>query len=183
VLICESVAIFFPMIHLETAAKADAALITNMSRETFYDTYAEFNTKEDMDKFLSEQFSHEKLIADLKQEGHVFLLAHDDDQPAGYIFLKDEMHPHIPNENTAEISRLYVKKSFIGKGIGKALMQAAVSHALANNKTFIWLGVWEHNLRAIGFYQSFGFEKFTEQTFLLGHDVQRDWGMRLKIVS
>jgi ribosomal protein S18 acetylase RimI-like enzyme len=183
VVTCEPVAIFFTMITLKPATATDAELIAGMSRETFYDTYAEVNTKEDMDKFLSEQFTPEQLITEVKQEGNIFLLAYEDDQPAGYIFLKDEMHPHIPNENAVEISRIYVKKSFIGKGVGKALIQAAVSHALAENKSFIWLAVWEHNLRAINFYTSFGFEKFAEQNFVLGNDVQRDWVMRVKVVS
>lgn len=171
------------MIHLKTATPADATLIAGISRETFVDTFAAFNTKEDMDKFLAEQFSKEKLIAEVHDPANLFLIAYNDLQPAGYMFLKDEMHPHIPNENAVEISRLYVRSAFIGKGVGKMLMQAAVSHALAENKTFIWLGVWEHNKRAIGFYESFGFEKFSEHDFILGNDVQRDWLMRLKVVS
>lgn len=171
------------MIQIRQATLSDAALIAAMSRETFYDTFAEFNRKEDMDLFLAGPFAADTLMAEVGRPGHFFFIAWDGDQPAGYVFLKDEMHPHIPNENAVEISRLYAKKAFIGKGIGKALMQCAVAHAVAENKTFIWLGVWEHNLRAIGFYQSFGFEKFSEHDFILGKDVQRDWLMRLKIHS
>jgi ribosomal protein S18 acetylase RimI-like enzyme len=171
------------MTEIKPARATDADLIADMSRETFYDTFAEFNTEDDMHKFLSEQFTKEQLIAEVNAAGNLFLIAYDDGQPAGYIFLKDAVHPHIPNENAVEISRIYVRKSFIGKGIGKALMQAAVSHAIAEHKTFIWLGVWEHNQRAINFYTSFGFEKFAEQDFILGNDVQRDWVMRVKITS
>lgn len=171
------------MITIRAASASDASLIADISRETFYDTFAEFNSEEDMSKFMSRQFSHEMLMAEAGVENHVFLLAYEGEIPAGYVFLKDEMHPHIPNENSMEISRLYVRKPFIGKGVGKKLMQAAVAHAIQQHKIFIWLGVWEHNRRAIGFYQSFGFEKFSEQDFLLGDDLQSDWVMRLKISS
>lgn len=160
-----------------------AGLLADISHETFFDTFAALNTKKNMDKFLSQQFTREKLLAEVNEEGNLFLMAYYDEVPAGYVFLKDQMHPHIPNENAMEISRLYARKSFIGKGVGKALMQAAVAHAIEQHKTFIWLGVWEHNQRAIDFYTAFGFEKFGEQDFILGDDVQRDWVMRLKISS
>ena len=44
------------------AAKKDAELIADISRQTFYDTFAEHNTKEDMDKFMSEQFTRGRLM-------------------------------------------------------------------------------------------------------------------------
>lgn len=169
------------MIHIKTSTIKDAELIADMSRETFYETYAAYITKADMDKFLSEQFSREKLIAQACVKGNTFLLAYENEEPAGYVFLKDNGHEHIPNENSLEISRLYARTGFIGKGIGKALMQATLTHALTLNKTCIWLIVWQQNHRAIQFYTSFGFEKFAEHDFILGDDVQRDWAMRLKV--
>ncbi|MES2332888.1 MAG: GNAT family N-acetyltransferase [Bacteroidota bacterium] len=169
------------MIQIKPASQSDAELIADISRETFYETYAAYNTKADMDKFMSEQFSKDKLVAQVGFEHNLFLIAYENEQPAGYIFLKDETHPHIPDENGIEICRLYARSSFIGKGVGKALMQAAVAHALAANKTFIWLIVWKQNARAIQFYTSFGFEIFAEQDFRLGDDVQRDWVMRVRV--
>lgn len=168
------------MTEIRTANTADAALIADLSRETFYDTFAEFNTKNDMDIFLAEQFSTEKLMAEVGGEGHEFLIAYVDGDPAGYLFLKNETDPALPVPATGsaiEISRLYVRRNFIGKGIGKILMQSAITYAGAAQKTFLWLGVWEHNQRAIEFYTAFGFEKFGEQDFILGNDLQRDWKM------
>ena len=171
------------MIEIRPATVKDAELIADISRETFYETYAAYNTKADMDKFMSEQFNKEKLIGQVKKQENLFLLAYENEEPAGYIFLRDETHPHIPEENAVEICRLYARGSFIGRGVGKKLMQAAVAHALAGNKTFIWLIVWKQNERAIKFYTSFGFEIFAEQEFILGNDVQKDWAMKLKINS
>lgn len=171
------------MTLLRPATPSDAALIADMSRETFYDTFAEYNTEENMQQFLSERFSREQLMDEVGRPGNLFLLAFSGEEPAGYVFLKDESHPQIPGDNALEISRLYVRRPFIGKGVGKQLMQAAVHHALETHKTFVWLAVWEHNQRAIDFYHSFGFEKFSEHDFILGKDVQNDWLMRLKITS
>ncbi len=165
------------MISIRTATIQDAALIAGISRETFYDTYAEYNTKADMDKFLSEQFTTEQLIAQVGQPFNVFLLAYIGDELAGYIFLKDNTHEDLAG-NALEINRFYARRLFIGKGIGKALMQAAIAHAIKEKKETIWLIVWQQNLRAIQFYTSFGFEIADKRKFILGNDVQDDWEMR-----
>jgi ribosomal protein S18 acetylase RimI-like enzyme len=56
-------------------------------------------------------------------------------------------------------------------------MDAVESHARTLGGTRLWLGVWEHNLRAIGFYRKRGFVQCGAQPFLLGTDLQTDWIM------
>jgi len=169
-------------ISIRHATTADAELIADISAETFYESFAAQNTREDMEKFLTEKFSKEILVAQVGIPGHIFLLAYTDDQPAGYVFLKDTTAETVQDENAIEISRIYARGSFIGKGIGKALMEAAIAQAKILKKDSIWLGVWEHNQRAIQFYTSFGFIKFGEHDFVLGNDVQRDWLMKRKSI-
>jgi ribosomal protein S18 acetylase RimI-like enzyme len=43
---------------------------------------------------------------------------------------------------------------------------------------FVWLGVWEHNKKAIGFYRKNGFEVFDHHVFVLGNDHQTDLLMK-----
>lgn len=168
-------------LHTRKAEITDAELIADMSRQTFYETFAEHNTKTDMDKFLAEQFSKEQLMAQVGVAGNIFLLAYVNDQPAGYLFLKEGKQEQLLYKNAIEISRLYARSLFIGKGVGKALMNAAIDMAKSMHKEAIWLGVWEHNDRAINFYTALGFKKFGEHDFVLGKDVQRDWLMNLII--
>ena len=40
--------------------------------------------------------------------------------------------------------------------------------------TTAWLGVWEHNPRAIAFYRKWGFTPVGEHCFAVGDDPQRD---------
>ena len=54
------------MITVRIATISDAELIADMSRQTFYDSFATFNSKEDMDKFLNEQFTKEALIKEVE---------------------------------------------------------------------------------------------------------------------
>jgi ribosomal protein S18 acetylase RimI-like enzyme len=164
---------------IRTANKDDAALVADLSRQTFYETFAAQNKKEDMEKFMAEQFSREVLMAQVSEPGNVFLLAFVDDQPAGYARLKDSENPaSLHKVDALEISRIYVMNTAIGTGIGKALMQECIQVAKKRKKEMIWLGVWEHNSRAISFYEKFGFSKFDTHVFLLGDDPQTDWLMK-----
>jgi ribosomal protein S18 acetylase RimI-like enzyme len=154
-------------------------MIARISRQTFFETFAVHNTEADMQKFMTEQFSEALLEAEVGVAGNIFLLASVGDEVAGYVFLKERNADETDLPQAIEISRIYVLEKFIGQGIGKALLLAAIDKARSLQKDAIWLGVWEHNSRAINFYQSFGFVKFSEHDFILGDDVQRDWLMKL----
>ena len=164
---------------LHYATKQDAELIADISRQTFYETFAADNTKEDMDKFLREQFTRGKLMLEVGNPENIFLLVYNDDEVAGYVKLRESKAPaSLGNNNAMEIARIYSMRNMIGKGVGKILMQACIDIAIEKRKETLWLGVWEKNQRAIDFYGKWGFEKFDETHFLLGNDVQRDWLMR-----
>lgn len=163
-------------LKIKTAQPGDAALIADISRETFYDTFAPFNTKEDMDKFMAEQFTRESLMREVEQAENIFLLLMDEEHPLGYLKLKKRADlEEFPGTPAAELARIYIRQSGQGKGGGKILMQAAIDLALSLNARLLWLGVWEKNEKAIRFYRQWGFEKFGEHTFLLGNDKQTDW--------
>ncbi len=163
------------MLTIRLATNHDAALIADMSRQTFYETFAAQNKKENIDKFMSESFARETLIKEVGSPGNIFLLAYDGDQPAGYVRMRENIDDP---PGTVEIARIYATASMIGKRVGAALIQRCIEVAVEMGKKEIWLGVWEHNLRAIDFYSRWGFEKFGTHVFMLGDDPQTDWLMK-----
>ena len=170
------------MVTIRIATKADAELIADMSRRTFYDSFATVNSKEDMDKFLNEQFTKEALMKEVETENNIFLLAYDDNEPVGYSRMReDNVPPSLGTDRAIEIARIYAVQTSIRKGVGSALMRRCVEIAREKNYHLVWLGVWEHNRRAIDFYSRWGFEKFAEHNFILGNDVQKDWLMKKQI--
>jgi GNAT superfamily N-acetyltransferase len=170
-------------IQISIAGKPEAAIIADLSRRTFYDTFAPHNTPENMDMFLNTQFTPKQLIDQVGAPGNTFLLARFGAEPVGYarLFEGAELPPAISGTKAIEVARIYADKKAIGKGVGKALMQACIDLALEKDKEWIWLGVWEHNHRAIAFYEKMGFAIFDRHIFLLGQDVQYDWCMRRKL--
>ena len=164
---------------IRPANESDAELIADLSRQTFYESFAGDNTKENMDKFMNEQFTREKLINEVKQPWHFFFLAYMSNEVVGYVKLREGLVPaQLDTRSSLEIARIYSVQHMIGKGVGKKLMQTCHDIARQKAKTFLWLGVWQQNQRAIDFYTSWGFEIFGEQEFILGDDRQTDWLMK-----
>jgi diamine N-acetyltransferase len=165
-------------IVIKEATVADAALIADLSRQTFYDSFAAKNTKADMDKFLNETFTREKLMEEVGAPGNTFLLAYNGDEPVGYVRLRESTKVMLQEEKALEIARIYAMQASIGKGVGSALMQKCIDIARQKNVKVLWLGVWEKNFKAISFYRKWGFEQFGEHVFMLGNDPQTDMLMK-----
>jgi ribosomal protein S18 acetylase RimI-like enzyme len=170
------------MLNIKMATNADAELIADMSRQTFYETFVSQNTKENMDKFMNESFTKEALMKEVGEPGNIFLLAYDEKEPAGYVRMRENNNPpELGNRNSIEIARIYAATNTIGKGVGKTLMQKCIEIAQEKKKDVLWLGVWEKNNRAIDFYIKWGFEKFSTHIFMLGDDPQTDWLMKKEL--
>jgi diamine N-acetyltransferase len=166
-------------IYIRYAENQDAKLIADLSHKTFYETFAAQNTKENMDKFLNEQFTKGKLILEVGAPGNTFLLAYKDQEVVGYAKVRENTAPKsLGITDTLEIARLYVVEHMIGKGIGNLLMQTIIDMARQRVIPVVWLAVWEKNNRAIEFYKKWGFEKFDDTLFVLGDDIQLDWLMK-----
>ncbi|HEY4112071.1 GNAT family N-acetyltransferase [Puia sp.] len=170
------------LIRIREAEPADAALVADIARRTFIDSFAQHNTAENMRIFLEEQNPREKQMAEVGAPGRTFLLAYMGEEPAGYVSLRVSEPPQgLNGEKAIEIVQIYSEKTMIGKGIGPALMQAALDLAQRQGFDWVWLGVWEHNYRAQAFYRKWGFEPFGEHVFLVGLDAQTDLWMRKKL--
>lgn len=166
-------------ITIRPATVADAEIIADLSRSTFYETFAASNKPEDIEMFLSEQFTRESLVAEVAISTNIFFLAYSGKELAGYVKLRDRNNPReLKGLTSLEIARIYATEKMIGKGVGKKLMELSIETALQKKKQVVWLAVWEKNQRAIDFYTSWGFEVFSKQIFVLGKDLQKDWMMK-----
>ena len=160
----------------------DLEALRNLSIQTFKETFEEVNTEEDMQKYLDEKLSIEKLKTELENPNSEFYFAENNDEILGYLKLnfKDAQTEKV-EENHFEIERIYVLKRFLGQKIGQILFDKAIEIGKEKNLEYVWLGVWEENHRAIRFYGKNGFEIFGKHDFVLGEDLQTDLLMKMKI--
>jgi len=84
--------------------------------------------------------------------------------------------PLVQQWKALELKRLYVLKEFHGKKIAQELMDYFIEYATKNKYACVWLGVWEHNMRAQKFYAKYGFVNsgYTHD-FPIGDTPQTDW--------
>jgi GNAT superfamily N-acetyltransferase len=162
--------------HLRRAEPRDAALLAELAARLFEQTFGPQNEPENMRAYLARAFSPDIQRAELSDAERVTWMAEDPSGVAiGYVMLRRGSGvPSVGGARPAEIQRVYADRSWHGRGVGAALIQACVDQARAWSCDVLWLAVWEENPRAIRFYEKSGFRSIGRQTFLLGDDVQFD---------
>tara|TARA_R110002012_G_scaffold317626_1_gene534460 strand:+ start:5674 stop:6198 length:525 start_codon:yes stop_codon:yes gene_type:complete len=158
--------------------------LQKIGRQTFYETFSTGNTQENMQKYLDERFSIEKLTAELNDKNAIFYFAQLENKIVGYLKINfGDSQTELKDDKSLEIERIYVLKEFQGKKIGQILYDKAIEIAKQKDADYIWLGVWEENPRAIKFYKKNGFIEFDKHIFKLGNDEQTDIMMKLKLTN
>ena len=158
--------------------------LQKIGRQTFYETFSTGNTQENMQKYLDERFSIEKLTAELNDKNAIFYFAQLENKIVGYLKINfGDSQTELKDDKSLEIERIYVIKEFQGKKIGQILYDKAIEIAKQKDADYIWLGVWEENPRAIKFYKKNGFVEFDKHIFKLGNDEQTDIMMKLKLTN
>lgn len=169
-------------IQINRATVIHLPQLQRIGRQTFQETFADVNTEEDMKQYLEESFSAEKLTGELTNSNAEFYLATFGQEEVGYLKVNfGEAQTELKDSNAVEIERIYVSKAFHGKKVGQLLYEKALNIAHERKADYVWLGVWEKNLRAIAFYQKNGFVEFGQHIFKLGDDEQTDLMMRLQL--
>ncbi|MDP2687744.1 MAG: GNAT family N-acetyltransferase [Aequorivita sp.] len=169
-------------IHIKKVTLNNINQLQKIGKQTFYETFSDGNTEENMTKYLDEGFSIEKLTTEISDNNAEFYFATLDEKVIGYLKLNfGQSQTELRDDKALEIERIYVLKDFHCKNIGQILYDKAIQVAKQKNADYVWLGVWEENLRAINFYKKNGFIEFDKHVFKLGNDEQTDIMMKLKL--
>lgn len=167
-------------IDIEKITINDINQLQQIGRQTFFETFSESNSEENMNSYLENGFSTEKIKTELNDENSEFYFAKINNKIAGYLKLNfGQSQTELKDDKALEIERIYVLKEFHGKKFGQLLYDKVVKIAKHKNISYIWLGVWEENLQAINFYKRNGFIEFDKHIFKLGEDKQTDIMMKL----
>jgi diamine N-acetyltransferase len=168
-------------IKLTKISPADLKELQELGKKTFYESFAADNTAENMQYYLDTNFTDEKLSDEINNPESEFYFAKLHDKPIGYLKVNaGKAQTELQGNNSSlEIERIYVLKEFQGKKVGQILFDKALEIVKEKNADYIWLGVWEKNLKAIRFYEKNGFVQFDKHIFKLGDDEQTDIMMKL----
>jgi GNAT superfamily N-acetyltransferase len=163
------------LMRVRLAGPADAAWLAGLAERTFRETYTEFNTPENMERYVADHFGPDLQAAELRDSGKITLVVEVAGEAAGYAQLARGPTPSgVTGPTPMELVRFYVDRTWHGRGLAQTLMAVTVDTARAAGARTLWLGVWERNGRAIAFYRKSDFEDVGTHTFVLGADPQRD---------
>lgn len=160
------------------AVPDDAATLAALAERTFRDTYAAFNTPENMTAHLAATFSPERQRIEIETPGTFIVLAEREQALVAYAHVvRTIAPPQVGDTRALEIKRFYVDRAWHGCGVAQRLMTKTIATAAERGAATVWLSVWSENPRAIAFYRKVGFRDVGLYPFRLGDDVQTDYLM------
>jgi diamine N-acetyltransferase len=169
-------------VTIRTAIVADAVVVADLARRTFYDTFAATNDPADMALYLEKAYSVDRQTREIADRDMTTLLVEESGNAIAYAQIRAD---HIPECVTGpapiELWRFYVDRAWHGRGVAQALMDHVKIVAAERGAKTLWLGVWERNDRARAFYAKCGFTDAGEHIFLFGNDPQTDRVMVMAI--
>lgn len=169
-------------LSLQQCKLSDVTMLIDVARTTFVDAFEKDNAPEDFKAYIDFAFEREKILAELKNPDTTFYFVYEDTNLVGYLKLNEnDAQTDIKSKDGMELERIYVLQDCQGRQIGKWMLNEVKGMASSKQKSFLWLGVWEHNLKAIKFYEKHGFSKFGTHPYYVGKDKQTDWLMRFEL--
>jgi ribosomal protein S18 acetylase RimI-like enzyme len=167
---------------LRRAIAADAPSLAVLAERTFRDAFGARNSPENMDLYCARVFGAGIQLGEIEDRGLVTTIAEAENRMIGFSQLRPlHAHASVVAARPAELNRLYVVPEWHGRGVANELMQDALDTAAREGCDVLWLGVWEHNPKAMAFYRKFGLEIVGTHAFMLGQDRQRDLVMSIRV--
>ncbi|KAE8451084.1 hypothetical protein EG329_004756 [Mollisiaceae sp. DMI_Dod_QoI] len=174
---------------LRLAQPQDAEAIATLGASVFATSFGYSLPPADLAAYLLTSYSTPAITQDLTNPRITILVATSPIHPypiVGFSQLNRlSTEPCITASqapNPVELQRLYVSPDFHGGGVGKMLVEGIERIGREEGYETLWLGVWEENFKAQGFYGRCGFEKCGMHGFKMGECVQMDWIMKKGIL-
>ena len=171
--------------RLRALVAGDAVPYSAFAERLFRETYVDGYDPADVDAYVAQSFSPTQQARELDEPGARVLVLEDlEDGMLGFAHLRQTAAPAVLDGRFAlEISRFYVDRQWHGRGIARVLMSACIAEARSRGADTLWLLVYQHNPRAIAFYEKSGFRRSGTAQFRMGSRVDDDWLMVRSVVG
>ncbi len=153
----------------------DAASLAAFAARAFIETFGDENDADDLRDHVESTYNLARQSAEIRDADTATLLVERAGALIGYAQIcRKRVPPCVHAANPVEIYRFYVDRAAHSSGVAQRLMAAAFAQAREWGADVVWLGVWEHNPRAMAFYRKFGFADVGSIDFFVGPDRQTD---------
>lgn len=157
---------------------SDIDVLLPFAKDVFHHSFFHHNKEENYNAYVDVAFTAAQFLKEMENEASHFYWIVEADVPMAWLKLNEaNAFTETMDDNGLEIQRIYVSPSCQGKGLGNLLLTFSEQFAVEKGLDFIWLGVWEHNANAIGFYEKNGYFITSSHEFVFGDEVQTDFIM------
>lgn len=148
---------------VRTATRSDASSIAAISIEVWIGTYIKRGVSAFFADYALETFTQANTQALIADPDQTILVSQNAEGIDGVLRLSRNAPAPVEGCGDIEIATLYVQPRHHGRGIGRALLNAAF--ARCEGAETVWLATNAENTPAIGFYLAQGFQQVGETHF------------------
>jgi len=159
------------IMDVREATRGDVEPVQRVASAAWYAAHADIAGEAVVAEFLAEYYSTRRLRDDVADQSRLFLVAEESEatgDESGVVGFALAL-PADDEPGVFALGRIYVDPDHWGEGVGTRLLDRVESHARARGGSRLRLGVMAENDRAVGFYESRGFERVET-----GHDDRLD---------
>jgi GNAT superfamily N-acetyltransferase len=164
------------MYLIREATAADVDTILQIANDTWWPTYGQILSKEQVNYMLQTIYSAENISAQIQSRSQIYLLLIEDDKPVAFAAYSQRED----NADIYKLHKLYCLPVTQGKGYGKILMNTVAKKAKEAGKYTLDLNVNRYN-NAKGFYEKMGFSVVYEEDIAIGPYWMNDYVMRKQL--
>jgi ribosomal protein S18 acetylase RimI-like enzyme len=148
-------------ITFRRAVEADTLTLSMLATQVFLDTYAIGGIRPSVAREVQAQLGPAAIETLLARADSCLIVAECAQHLVGFMqSTAGAQHELVAQRPSVELDRLYVQEPFTGRGLGKALLAQAETHAAAQGAAVLWLTCWVGNTRALAFYARQGYAEF-----------------------
>lgn len=157
----------------------DISVIADIAQQTWYVTYKNILTINQIDYMLEMMYSNNALTEQMTKLNHHFLLIKDEPTNSYVGFVSYELN--YKNSLKTKLHKLYVLPNYHGKGLGRILINAVMEKARHNKNEIVTLNVNRNN-NAKSFYEYIGFTISGKEDIDIGNGfLMEDYILDIKV--
>lgn len=160
-------------------ARADeATALSKVARETFVEKFGHLYRRRDLDAFLDKSHAPEVYARLLADPDHaLWVVEAPDGGLDGYLVTGPcDLPAPGRKDPSGELMRFYVRAARQGRGLGHAMLGAALDWLEARYQ-HIYLSVYSENDGAQRLYRRYGFDKICDYFYMVGEQADPEWIM------
>lgn len=155
------------------AAIDDVEDIRHIAEGTWWETYSDILSHEQITFMLAELYAADIIIRQIKTGSQCYLLLTEDVKAVAFAAYA----AHGEDRNVYKLHKLYCMPETQGKGYGKMLINAVIVRIIPSGAQTLELNVNRYN-KAGAFYEKMGFRILREEDIRIGPYWMNDYVMR-----